>query len=69
MIGWLVLYFFSVAFITTALFVEGQKQMKNVIVVKLENEPTFPKKHRMDTLNIKERSGLGQVHGMFLENS
>lgn len=72
MTGWLALIFFSIAFITTALFVEGQKQMKNVVVVKLVNEPTFPKKtpdgyvEHKGKLNIG--SGLWDISGKFLSD-
>ena len=70
MIGWLVLFFFFVAFITTALFVEGQKQLKNVIVVKLINEPTFPKKTPDGYIEHKGKitigSGSWDVSGKFM---
>jgi len=70
MIGWLALFFFVIAFITTALFVEGQKQLKNVIVVRLDNEPTFPKKTPDGYIEHKGKltigSGSWDVSGKFM---
>ena len=72
MYGWLALFCFVVAFITTALFVEGQKQMKNVIVAKLVNEPSFPKKTPDGYIEHKGKISIGSgswdVSGTFMSN-
>lgn len=72
MIGWLTIFFFVIAIITTALFVEGQKQMKNVIVVEVANDPTFPKKTPDGYFEHKGKlvigSGSWDVGGRFLSD-
>lgn len=44
MTGWLALILFTIAFIATALYVEGRKQMKDVVVAHVVNDPSYPRK-------------------------